>query len=136
MIARVRATGEIIEAEYNDGWIRMTPPQAWIRLDEIELLGYTEGELKYKIEKACKEVREKIERANKKAENEPNWEQRRYEIAKEMAAAMYLDDGQAEREHSRQGHLQFEYKTDTTIAKEAVQMADALIAELKKGGEL
>lgn len=61
-----------------------------------------------------------------------DWEQRRYEIAKEMVSAMWLDDGQAERENKKDGGLEFEYKTFKNIAKEAVEMADALIVELKK----
>ena len=49
MIAKVKATGEIIDVEYNDGWIRRTEPQSWIRRDEIEILGYTEEEVKQRI---------------------------------------------------------------------------------------
>ncbi|MDO5526760.1 MAG: hypothetical protein Q4F85_11835 [Prevotella sp.] len=60
-----------------------------------------------------------------------DWEQRRYEIAKEMLSAIYIDDGYAQRaDKSRQ----FEYKTPDGTAREAVRFADALIAELKKGG--
>lgn len=54
MIARVKATGEIIDVEYNDGWIRKTEPQSWIRRDEIEILGYTEEEVKQRIDRAKK----------------------------------------------------------------------------------
>lgn len=49
MIARVKSTGEIIDVEYNDGWIRRTEPQSWIKRDEIEILGYTEEEVKQRI---------------------------------------------------------------------------------------
>lgn len=60
-----------------------------------------------------------------------NWEQRRYEIAKAMLPAIYLDDGNAQRaDHSP--ILGFEYKTPDGCAKEAVSLADALINELKK----
>ena len=62
-----------------------------------------------------------------------DWERRRYEIAKIMMHAIYLDDGNAER--SNKSGLGFEYKGFQESAKEAVRFADALIAELKKGGE-
>lgn len=59
-----------------------------------------------------------------------DWEQRRYEIAKEMLAAIYLDDGNAERaDDSESG---FEFKSLQDSAREAVKFADALIEELKK----
>ncbi len=61
---------------------------------------------------------------------EINWEQRRYEIAKEMLAAIYLDDGNAER--ADDSNLEFEFKTLQGSAREAVRFADALIEELKK----
>lgn len=60
-----------------------------------------------------------------------DWEQRRYEIAKEMLPVIYLDDGQEERTEKVNGHIGFEYKVDEAMAKEAVRLADALIAELK-----
>lgn len=59
-----------------------------------------------------------------------DWEQRRYEIAKEMLHAIYIDDGNAEREDD--SGLPFEFKTLGNSAKEAVRFADALIEELKK----
>lgn len=62
-----------------------------------------------------------------------DWEQRRYEIAKTMMHAIYLDDGNAEK--SDKSGFDFEYKDLQGSAKEAVRFADALIAELKKGGE-
>lgn len=61
---------------------------------------------------------------------EINWEQRRYEIAKEMLAAIYLDDGNAER--ADDSELGFEFKSLQGSAREAVRFADALIKELKK----
>lgn len=61
---------------------------------------------------------------------EINWEQRRYEIAKEMLAAIYIDDGNAER--ADDSNLEFEFKTLQGSAREAVRFADALIEELKK----
>ena len=62
-----------------------------------------------------------------------NWERRRYEIAKTMLHAIYLDNGNAER--ADKSDLGFEYKDLQRSAKEAIRFADALIVELKKGGE-
>lgn len=59
-----------------------------------------------------------------------DWEQRRYEIAKTMLHAIYIDDGNAER--ADKSGFGFEYKDFQGSAKEAVRFADALIAELKK----
>ena len=55
-----------------------------------------------------------------------DWEQRRYEIAKEMLPVIYYDDKPQEGE---------DYLTLNQAANEAVRYADALITELKKGGE-
>ena len=55
-----------------------------------------------------------------------DWEQRRYEIAKEMLPVIYYDDKPQEGE---------DYLTLNQAAHEAVRYADALITELKKGGE-
>lgn len=53
-----------------------------------------------------------------------DWEQRRYEIAKEMLPAIYYDDKPQESE---------DYLTLNEAAHEAVRYAEALIRELKKG---
>ena len=55
-----------------------------------------------------------------------DWEQRRYEIAKEMLSAIYYDDKPQEGE---------DYLTLNEAAHEAVRYAEALITELKKGGK-
>ena len=55
-----------------------------------------------------------------------DWEQRRYEIAKEMLSAIYYDDKPQEGE---------DYLTLNEAAHEAVRYAEALIRELKKGTE-
>ena len=52
-----------------------------------------------------------------------DWEQRRYEIAKEMLPVIYSDDNPQEDE---------DYLTLQQAANEAVRYADALIKELKK----
>ena len=57
-------------------------------------------------------------------QSEIDWEQRRYEIAKEMLpAAIYVEDRPQEGE---------DYLTIQEAAHEAVRYADALISELKK----
>ena len=55
-----------------------------------------------------------------------DWEQRRYEIAKEMFPIIYYDDKPQEGE---------DYLTLEQAANEAVRYAEALIIELKKGTE-
>ena len=55
-----------------------------------------------------------------------DWEQRRYEIAKEILPVIYYDDKPQEGE---------DYLTLNQAANEAVRYADALITELKKGAE-
>lgn len=74
----------------------------------------------------------RIPRTALEFEKNIDWEQRRYEIAKEMLHAIYLDDGNAERQDNSK--LGFEFKSLQGSAKEAVRFADALIAELKEGG--
>lgn len=51
----------------------------------------------------------------------PDWEQRRYEIARDTLGAIYAK--------------YFPIADDRTCIKIAVECADILIAELKKGGE-
>lgn len=58
-----------------------------------------------------------------------DWGTRRYEIAKAMLPAIYIDDGQAERADDTDSG--FEYKSVQSCAREAVRFADALIEELK-----
>lgn len=58
-----------------------------------------------------------------------DWEQRRYEIAKDMLCALYTDEGFDAREKN---DAMFEYQDLDSCAKEAVRYADALIRELKK----
>lgn len=65
-----------------------------------------------------------VHKGKKQIYNNINWEQRRYEIAKEMLCAIYLDDG-SERRDLESGFFE-------CCAKEAIRFADALIEELKK----
>ena len=86
----------------------------------------------YSYEKNLELFDEHFKRPTPKKDNR-NWEQRRYEIAKAMLPAIYMDDGNAARaDHSPING--FEYKTPQGCAKEAVHLADALINELKKKG--
>ena len=64
-----------------------------------------------------------IHREVRKA-NEPNWEQRRYEIAKEMMPVLYQE--------VRKILLRGSIADDNDIAEAAVEFADMLIAELQK----
>lgn len=57
-------------------------------------------------------------------EKDIDWEERRYEIAKAMMAAF-----------ERHNNNVSGFKNSTQQAQYAIECADALIAELKKGGE-
>lgn len=57
--------------------------------------------------------------------SEIDWEQRRYDIAKQMLPAIYVDDKPQEGE---------DYLTIQQAANEAVRYADALIKELQERG--
>ena len=59
-----------------------------------------------------------------------DWEQRRYEIAKDMLSAMYIDEGQESRKGNH--NIDFEFKDMNSCASEAVRWADTLIDVLKK----
>lgn len=106
--ARIKATGEIIDIA---SYARVTLSKCDSYGDPLEL-GFDEVEI----------LTEKTDGID--------WEQRRYEIAKEMLAAIYLDDGNAER--ADKSKLGFEFKSVQGSAREAVRMADGLIAELQK----
>ena len=62
-----------------------------------------------------------IHREMKKA-NEPNWEQRRYEIARDCLVGIA-------------GSSNVEISNGALTAKYVVELADSLIEELKKGNE-
>lgn len=61
-----------------------------------------------------------------------DWEQRRYEIAKYMLRAIYMDEG-IERRMTDPG-IAFQYQSLEGNAREAVRYANVLIEELKKYG--
>ena len=58
------------------------------------------------------------------------WEQRRYEIAKDMLSVMYIDEGQESRKGNH--NIDFEFKDINSCVREAVRWADTLIDVLKK----
>ncbi len=155
MIAKVKATGEIIDVEYNDGWIRKTEPQSWIRRDEIEILGYTEEEVKQRIDRAKKDhiddYLEKLERGEYDNSNieAPDWHGPHRIMTTEQIAtqpfASISDENYWRRMYAgmaMQGILprfnpasycvcsnESEYEF---VAVEAAKYADALIEALKK----
>lgn len=59
-----------------------------------------------------------------------DWEQRKYEIAKDMLCAIYTDEGNEKR--STNPGIEFEYQSLESNAREAVRYANVLIEELKK----
>lgn len=59
-----------------------------------------------------------------------DWEQRRYEIAKDMLRTIYIEDGKEKR--STDPGIEFEYQSLEGCASEAVRFADVLIEELKR----
>ena len=59
-----------------------------------------------------------------------DWEQRRYEIAKDMLCAIYMDEGNEKR--STEPGIVFERQSFGSNAWKAVRYADVLIEELKK----
>lgn len=86
----------------------------------------------------CKECVAKLTRERRKAMSQSasnstkniDWEQRRYEIAKDMLCAIYMDDGNESR--CANHNMGFEYQSLESSAHSAVRYADALINELKK----
>lgn len=108
MKAKVKATGEIIN---------VFPTNEILTSKGIEMLyidnskgwsSYVESELEFIIEKQQKNIDKEID-----------WEQRRYEISKNVLSGVVVNEAP--------GHYE-------QLAKMAVLYADALIAELKKGG--
>lgn len=59
-----------------------------------------------------------------------DWEQRRYEIAKEMLRTIYIEEGKEKR--NTDPSIEFEYQSLEGNTREAVRFANVLIEELKK----
>lgn len=101
MKAKVKKTGEIIDVSRTENIITSRGVEKQYVDNKREWCTYVQSELEFIKESPQTDI---------------DWEQRRYEIAKEVFASIY-DIFQNE-------HLE----------KVAVHAADALIAELKKGG--
>jgi hypothetical protein len=105
MKARIKATGEIVEVEdlYDDGTVLVKG--MYFKVSELDFFEDFEA---------------------------IDWEQRRYEIAKETVTAIMSNEDfyhQVLCEGAEHGQRQIQ----TNIARAAVIFADALIEELKKG---
>ena len=113
MKAKIRKTGEIVdviafkssEACPEKDWVRYVDSEGLDLIQELNAL-------------------EDLEVIDKTEDKAVDWEQRRYEIAKEMMAAFLSNSSREVYEGA--------FKTQ---AEYAVVFADALIAELKEGGE-
>ena len=99
MKARIKATGAIVDVFYN------AFSGLWTARENTNIK-YLEDNLEFLEEKDI------------------DWEERRYEIAKAMMAAL-----------ERHNNNVSGFKNLTQQAQFALECADALIAELKKGGE-
>lgn len=94
MKAILKNTEEIIDVHWNDGWIKDTEPKAWLDRNEFDILGYTDEEVREQIERAIETDRkEQLIKALQRpatiaiAQESIDWEQRRYEIAKDVMCA-------------------------------------------------
>lgn len=126
MKKRIRKTGEIVDV------ISCNKYTNTARNSELDWVSYIDSKgMEHEHEKGLN-IYWDFEDVVEVLSTDIDWEQRRYEIAKTMMHAIYLDDGNAER--SDKSGFDFEYKDLQGSAKEAVRYADALIAELKKGG--
>jgi hypothetical protein len=125
MIAKVKATGEIIDVEYNDGWIRRTEPQSWIIRDEIEILGYTEEEVKQRIDRAKKDhIEDNLEMVGNpdhvgESTEKVDWDYWRMKYAGDFMIAL-IESGN------------IRYSIVGNIVERVAKLADDLIEQLKK----
>lgn len=90
------------------------------------------------LEKETMEITKRA--ARKYIYNEVDWEQRRYEIARDVLASMMSENREMEFEYDKEtgeiGELMPEIKRNISLfAKAAVFTADDLVEELKKGGK-
>ena len=109
MKARVKATGNIIDVSQGSSIITSKGVEKQYFDNDSEWNFYLQSELEFIHEKPQKDI---------------DWEERRYEIAKAMMAAF-----------ERHNNNVSGFKNPTQQAQYALECADALIAELKKGGE-
>ena len=109
MKARVKATGNIIDVSQGSSIITSKGVEKQYFDNDSEWNFYLQSELEFIHEKPQKDI---------------DWEERRYEIAKAMMAAFEKHNNNVSG-----------FKNLTQQAQFALECADALIAELKKGGE-
>ena len=109
MKARVKATGNIIDVSQGSSIITSKGVEKQYFDNDSEWNSYLQSELEFIHEKPQKDI---------------DWEERRYEIAKAMMAAFEKHNNNVSG-----------FKNPTQQAQYALECADALIAELKKGGE-
>ena len=115
MKARVRATGEIVEVKFSTHPNPAVDETYWWCKDKEE--SYHKSELDF-------------------MGSTIDWEQRRYEIAKEAMAGILSNEDSVDYACSEAEYSKNEKHTcPKAISKYAVACADALIAELKKGNE-
>lgn len=113
MKAKIRKTGEIVDViAFKSS--EACPEKDWVLYVDSEGLEHT---------KKINALRD-LEVIDKTEDKSVDWEQRRYEIAKEMMA-VFLSNSSRE-------VYEGPFKTQ---AEYAVAFADALIAELKEGGK-
>lgn len=109
MKARIKATGNIIDVSQTESIITSRGLERQYVDNQRKWCAYVQSELEFIHEKPQKDI---------------DWEERRYEIAKAMMAAF-----------ERHNNNVSGFKNPTQQAQYALECADALIAELKKGGE-
>lgn len=131
MKAKLKNTEEIIDVHWNDRWIKDTEPKSWLDRDEFDILGYTDEEVQERIQRAIeKDRKEQLVKALQgpatiiAPEEYIDWEQRRYEIAKDVMCANIcspvipgIDPNPSLEE----------------VSRHACAAADVLITALKKG---
>ena len=112
MKKRIRKTGEIVDV------ISYNKYTSTARNSELDWVSYVDSKgMEHEHEKGLN-IYWDFEDVEEVLSTDIDWEQRRYKIAKEVFASIY------------------DFTIDRiNFAKYAVDAADALIAELKKGGE-
>lgn len=116
MKARIKSTGEIVDVfDYRYG----------SKISSENFVVYTDSNGHAHFEKGVDFSEDFEEVSDEEARQSDKWEQRRYEIAKDLMAAL-------EYTNTPEGG----WYNPEVQAQYAVRAADALIAELKKGGTL
>lgn len=116
MKKRIRKTGEIVDV------ISFTAPFGVTREDTRDFVSYIDSKGRERV-KAPMNIYWDFEDMEEVLKTDIDFEQRRYEIAKELMKAFASNP-----------HGQCVDASVTCLARWSVEGADALIAELKKGG--